>query len=298
MTTGLFVGLITLDVIYLIPQLPTANQKLVARDYTIAAGGPATNAAITFQYLEQNPRSNSRLIGVLGCHALSQIVLADLQQRAIDLIDLDPDSADPIPTSSILVTEATGDRAVVSLNAMRSQIPADRLDPYPLDTLLQGIEVVLIDGHQMAISHKIAQQARAQRIPVVIDAGSWKPGFETVLPLADYVICSANFYPPHCTTQADLFAYLQQLGVPHIAVTHGAAPIEFCCSAQPNSIERGQVPVPQHSVIDTVGAGDIFHGAFCHFRRQADFPTALHQAAQVAAYSCRSFGTRAWMSKG
>ncbi|MGC9503545.1 hypothetical protein [Baaleninema sp.] len=48
---GLFVGLTTLDVIYLSERLPQPDEKLVASDYTIAAGGPATNAAVSFSSL-------------------------------------------------------------------------------------------------------------------------------------------------------------------------------------------------------------------------------------------------------
>lgn len=39
MVKGLFVGLITLDLIYSITQYPQENQKIVASDYTVAAGG-------------------------------------------------------------------------------------------------------------------------------------------------------------------------------------------------------------------------------------------------------------------
>ena len=48
---GLFVGLVTLDLIYLANSAPQNNQKIVATDYTVAAGGPATNAAVTFSHL-------------------------------------------------------------------------------------------------------------------------------------------------------------------------------------------------------------------------------------------------------
>ena len=45
---GLFVGLVTLDLIYLAESPPKNNQKLVADDYLVAAGGPVTNAAVAF----------------------------------------------------------------------------------------------------------------------------------------------------------------------------------------------------------------------------------------------------------
>ncbi|MCV3216935.1 PfkB family carbohydrate kinase, partial [Plectonema radiosum NIES-515] len=47
---------------------------------------------------------------------------------------------------------------------------------------------------------------------------------------------------------------------------------------------------------DTLGAGDIFHGAFCNYILRESFPDALAQAANIAAYSCQFFGTRRWMN--
>lgn len=282
MATGLFVGLITLDLIYLTPRLPQSNQKLVASNYTIAAGGPATNAAIAFQSFGHI----GRLMGVVGTHPISQLVLADLQQWAIEVIDLDPSQTAPLPTSSILVTEATGDRAVISINATRTQAAPDRI---PNQTLAE-IEIVLIDGHQMAIGQEIARQANQQGIPIVVDGGSWKTGFETVLCQADYVICSANFRPPACETVDDVFDYLQELGVTRIAISQGAQPLLFR-----EGTATGKIPVPQVTPVDTLGAGDVLHGAFCHFILQTDFQTALAEAAIVASRACQQFGTRSWM---
>ncbi|MFM7423416.1 MAG: sugar kinase [Elainella sp.] len=291
MATGLFVGLITLDLIYLTPALPQPNQKLVAQAYTLAAGGPATNAAITFQFLASSAQTSSskqssltRLMGVIGNHPVSRFILAELQAQQLELIDLQPDSPEPLPVSSVLVTQATGDRAVISINASRTQADPDQIP----EQILSGVEVVLIDGHQMAVGAEIAQRARQASIPVVVDAGSWKPGFEAVLRQADHVICSANFQPPDW--QGDPLDYLQSLGVPYSAVTRGEQPIWACSRG-----ERFTVPVPSVSAVDTIGAGDVFHGAFCYYILQLEFRQALEQAAQVAAQSCRSFGTREWM---
>ncbi|MBW4582173.1 MAG: sugar kinase [Tildeniella nuda ZEHNDER 1965/U140] len=280
---GLFIGLVTLDLIYLVDRPPLANQKLVASDYTVSAGGPATNAAVTFSHLG----NEAIVLGVLGTHPMAQLILTDLQQHGVTLNDLNPTLAAPPPVSSIMVTERTGDRAVVSLNAMKMQaiahIPA---------TNLQDVAVVLIDGHQMDVGRTIAMQARSQGIPVVIDGGSWKPGFETVLPLADYVICSANFQPPNCQSTKDVIAYLAALGVPHIAITQGQQPIQYWTATQ-----AGQINVPVVNVVDTLGAGDIFHGAFCHAILQTGFKEALTIAANIAAQSCQHFGTRRWMEE-
>ncbi|MBD2083033.1 sugar kinase [Leptolyngbya sp. FACHB-17] len=271
---GLFVGLVTLDLIYLADAPPIANQKIVAQDTTIAAGGPATNAAIAFQQLG----NSATLMGAIGSHPICHLIQSDLQSCGVQIVDLAPAKTELPPVSSIVVTKSTGDRSVVSINAVRSQIDPDRISP----DILDNIDVVLIDGHQMAIGARLAKMADDRSIPVVIDAGSWKPGFETVLPWVNYAICSASFHPP---TDQTVFEYLRSFGIPHMAITHGKNAIEL-----PNH----KINVPQVPVVDTLGAGDIFHGAFCHYILMCDFHTALSKAAQIAAYSCQFFGTREW----
>lgn len=287
MARGLFVGLITLDLIYLLEELPDRNQKQVALDYAAAAGGPATNAAVTFGYLGNQPQ----ILGVLGSHPIRELILADVQPWNVEIIDLQPDRIHPPPTSSILVTRLTGERAVISMNAVQSQAMTAAIPP----DVLNDIDIVLLDGHQMAISEAIAHQAKAQHIPVVIDGGSWKPGFDRVLPLADVVICSANFRPPGCETITAVLDYLESLGIPHCAATQGENPILYRSLSQ-----TGEIAVPPVRSVDTLGAGDVFHGAFCSFYLQTQelpsgFPQALAAAAPVASLACSAFGTRSWM---
>lgn len=279
---ALFVGLITLDLIYLATSAPQNNQKLVASDYTVAAGGPATNAAVTFSYLG----NQAKVLGVLGTHPMTQLIRGDLTKYSVAIADLDPSINTPPPVSSIIVTQATGERAVISINAVKTQASGDSILP----NILDNVDIVLIDGHQMQVGYAIAQMAKANHIPVVIDGGSWKAGFEQALPFVDYAICSANFHPPDCHSEAETVAYLQSLGIPHIAITHGEQPITYFSQG-----EFGNIAVPSIQPVDTLGAGDIFHGAFCHYILQAKFTHALDQAAQIAATACQYFGTRRWL---
>ncbi|CBN54788.1 MULTISPECIES: sugar kinase [Kamptonema] len=278
---GLFIGLVTLDFAYLVTDYPSQNQKVVANDYTATAGGPATNAAVTFSYLG----NQSNLLGVIGCHPITQLIKADLGEFHINLIDLDPTRPESPPVSSIIITQSTADRAVISINATKSQsrqnINSD---------ILKAIDIILIDGHQMAASKEIAQIAKSNNIPIVVDAGSWKAGFEEILPLVDYTICSGNFYPPNCHNSKEVFTYLSAIGIPHIAITCGEKPIQYLSGGISGIIE-----VPQINPVDTLGAGDIFHGAFCHYILQANFIEALAAAAKVASHSCQFFGTRRWI---
>jgi sugar/nucleoside kinase (ribokinase family) len=279
---GLFVGMTTLDLIYLAEALPHPNQKVVAIDALTAAGGPATNAAVAFQSLG----NQALLLSILGRHPITQLIRADLEPLGLQLCDLAPDSIASPPVSSIIVTQATAERAVISINATR--LLADPTG-FNWEQLLP-IDIVLLDGHQLAMSAVVAAQARAAGIPVVLDGGSWKPGLETILAEVDYAICSANFQPPACASSAEIWDYLSDCGIEHIAITHGEHPIAYLSRGQ-----RGQIPVPSIDAIDTLGAGDIFHGAFCHFVPYLDFTAALEQAARVAARACESFGTRSWI---
>lgn len=285
MKTGVFVGLITLDCIYQTHKALEANEKQVAEAMLLAAGGPATNAAVAFRALGHR----AILIGVLGNHPLSAVVRDDLTQQNIELIDLMPEVTIPPPFSSIVVNTVTGDRAVISRNA------ADRPRPTnpPVGDLLSQVDCVLIDGHQMSLGKQLAQQAQQAGVPVVIDAGSWKSGFEEVLPLATVVIASAAFQPPGYGPEQDAIAYLKTLKIPHIAVTRGASPILYQTDTQISAL-----PVPAIQPVDTLGAGDIFHGAFCHnYATGTHFLESLAQAAQVASEACQSFGTRQWIQQ-
>jgi sugar/nucleoside kinase (ribokinase family) len=281
--SALFVGLITLDFIYLADAPPQNNQKLVATDYTLAAGGPATNAAVTFSHLG----NKATILGVLGSHPMKQLICTDLENCQVAIIDLDPHQITPPPVSSIIVTQGTGERAVISINAVKTQANITSIPP----NILENIDIILIDGHQMAISFHLAQTAKTHNIPIVIDGGSWKPGFAEILPFVNYALCSANFYPPNCKNQQDVFNYLQDFNIPHIAITQGENPIQYLTCGQ-----SGVVNVPKIQTVDTLGAGDIFHGAFCNYILQTSFIDALALAGNIATNACKYFGTRHWMN--
>ncbi|MGK7931738.1 MAG: sugar kinase [Microcystaceae cyanobacterium] len=279
---GLFVGLATLDCIYLVEQFPSQNQKIVALDHCISAGGPAANAAITFQAWG----NQGQWLGNLGNHPISQLIKADLQKYNLRIQDLSPDSLFSPPVSSITVTKGSGDRSVISLNATKIQASPEQLPTH----LLSDIDIILIDGHQMAISAVIAQEAQQQDIPVIIDGGSWKRGFDTVLPYADYVIASSNFYPPDCHSQEDVLIYLKQFDLKAAAITNGGNAIVF-----EEKDRKKYLDINSRKVIDTLGAGDIFHGAFCHYILENDVVFSLKKASEVASLSCQFFGTREWL---
>ncbi|MFJ9896104.1 PfkB family carbohydrate kinase [Streptomyces sp. NPDC091280] len=281
---GLFVGLCTLDVIQLVDHPPGADEKLTARDQLVAAGGPAANAAVAFAHLG----GTAALLTAIGRHALGAAATTDLNASGVTVTDLAAHSLEPPAVSSVLVTEATGERAVASTNATRHRLAP----PDDLDALLAACDIVEFDGHHMELAVATARAARAAGRTTLFDGGSWKPGTETLLPFIDVAVCSADFHPPG----TDTLRFLRQQGVAWSAVSAGAAPIVW---AAPDA--EGTVDVPTVRVADTLGAGDVLHGALAHhLARRAARPTtehfvaALTAAAEVASRSCTSFGTRAW----
>ena len=185
---GLFVGLATLDCLYRVAAPPGPNQKITALDQEIAAGGPAANAAITFAALG----GHATLVTDLGTHPLARAAADDLIANGVAVRAVEPESARVPAVSSIYLTAGSGDRSVVSVNASAGSVPP----PDWLGQLVEGADVVLLDGHHPELALAAARVARQERVPVLLDAGSWKPVFERLLPLVDVAICSADLRVP------------------------------------------------------------------------------------------------------
>ncbi|MFI9797472.1 PfkB family carbohydrate kinase [Streptomyces sp. NPDC052302] len=288
---GLFVGLCTLDVVQLVDRVPGPDEKLTARDQLVTAGGPAANAAVTFAHLG----GVARLLTAVGSHPLGETVRADLDRAGVAVTDLAAGRDEPPAVSSVLVTAGTGERAVASTNA-RGQ----RLGPPPdPDALLSACDIVQFDGHHPALALATARAARAAGRRTVLDGGSWKPGTEDLLPYIDVAVCSAAFRPPGTAETDGTLRFLRDHGVTWAAVSQGPRPLVW---AGPDG--GGTVEVPAVHVVDTLGAGDVLHGALTHgLARHTEltgpaFTDALRAATALAARSCTSFGTRAWMRKG
>jgi sugar/nucleoside kinase (ribokinase family) len=146
----------------------------------------------------------------------------------------------------------------------------------------------------MATAIDVAGRARHRGITTVLDGGSWKPGTDQLLACIDAAICSADFRPPGCETPHAVAAFLRGFGVRAVAISRGGEPV-LCWEGE----QHTTVPVPRIEVIDTLGAGDVLHGAFCHVAAGSAgtgwFLPAIEAAVDVASRSCAHRGTRAWL---
>ena len=271
------VGLATVDLIQRVEQLPGLDAKAEALAAEVAAGGPATNAAITAAALG----ARVTLVTAVGAHPLGGLIRADTARYGVTLLDAAPDDPTPPPVSAVTVLDATGQRTIVSRNARGAAVAV----PPDLPGVLSTADVVLADGHHPQLARAAATAGR----PLLLDAGSWRPVFAELLPRAEVVVCSAAFRPPGA---ADVRTTLQAAGVRRGAVTRGPEPIRWW-----DGDRTGELAVPPVRAVDTAGAGDVFHGALAvALGRGEDLLPALSYATRIAGVRVRHAGPRAWLS--
>lgn len=281
-----FVGLTTVDLLYGVEAIPQRNEKIVARSQAVFAGGPATNAAMTCAFLG----GKTCLHSSLGKHPATSIARDELARYGVEHFDLAPEYSEPPSVSSILVLAASGERSVVSANATRLPAGVELLN----QAAIAASALLMVDGHNMKACVAAAQVARAHGVTTVLDGGSWKAGMEELLPLIDYPICSQDFRLPGMSGEAeDIAGALMRLGAKGVAITRGERPVLAWEGAR-----EFEVVVPQVRVVDTLGAGDVFHGAFCRAFavENTGFEAALQFAVRVASASCEHEGARGWMA--
>lgn len=278
MKKGLFVGLAGLDFVYYLDQPPVENKKYKTNDYSCAVGGPAANAAITYTLLG----GTARLITCIGDSDFGKVIKKTLtEEYGIELIDLAA-SSELIPSvSSILVNPANGNRTVWSGQQVWNGAAASIAF---LAGLLDSAAFCLSDCQLYDVSRTLLACAQENGIPVILDAGSWKDYIEEYFAIASDIIASGDCISPEGKNLLDL---RDLYPAKNLAVTQGEGDILW--KDQEGS---GSITPPTVVAVDTLGAGDVFHGAYCYFKfeRGLTFAEALEQAAQVAASSVQYRG--------
>jgi sugar/nucleoside kinase (ribokinase family) len=278
----LFTGLNTIDLQFPVSEFPAHNGKAKAFYNEINVGGPATNAAIACAHLG----GNADLLTPIGKHLLTAFVEDDLKKFNIRLFDPLAGSERKPVFASIITSASTGERTVYSYYPDKED-----QDKYNLNLNLNDYSLVMFDGFHPELAIQIAKICREKRITTVLDGGSWKPRLDEMLMYLDIAVCSDDFHVPSGDAPADVFDYLHAAGIKDVAITRGEKSILYSRQNSP-----GEIVIPTINVTDTLGAGDIFHGAFCHYFMDGnDFVTSLRLASRVAAHSCQTTGTRQWM---
>lgn len=275
---GVFAGLTTLDVVQHVERLPERDEKVTSTEQFLAAGGPAANAAVTFAALG----GSAVLVTALGSGPAADVARADLRAHAVRVVEVPVESGDT-PVSSVLVERRSGERSVAGTDATA-------LRPTTTSPITSyGADVVLLDCHHPELAEAVLD---AERAPAVVDAGRWKEPMRRLLPRAQTVIASAGFRTPDAPDSAASARELLRMGVPTVLTTHGPNPVRWLDGGT-----RGSVTPPRVTAVDTLGAGDAFHGAYCLqvAAGPPDVPDRIAAAARVAALRTTVAGPRAWL---
>jgi sugar/nucleoside kinase (ribokinase family) len=283
---ALFFGLTTVDIQYFIEKFPESNQKIKTQEPLVHPGGPSANAAITFSFFN----GESTFVTYIGKNPFTSLIQDDFCKNGIQVIDLVENKPfDPI-FATILTTLDNGDRTIIS------HFPSETKNSLTdLESLINfsEYEVLFIDGFYPETTLQICKLAKQHNLQVIFDGGSWKPGIEPLLNYVDIAICSENFIPPKCIDYNDVIPFLKQYEINNIAITRGEKSIKWIEDDEIHSIE-----IPQINSVDSLGAGDIFHGAFTWFYLN-NYPLgeSLVEAGKIASESTLYRGTRQWMTK-
>ena len=277
------IGLNATDTVILLPRFPEYAGKIAFTRELIMPGGQVATAMLTCAKLGLK----AKYIGTMGDDERGRIQMESLQSSGIDLADVEVRRNCPNQTAYILIDERTGERTVVWKRADCLRLEAESIR----EEMITCARLLHIDGTDSAACTRAAEIARVHGIPVTVDVDTVYAGFEEVLPFVDYLIASSEF-PSRWMKEADTVRALEQLQdkyrIPVAGVTLGA----FGALVR---MEGKLIYSPGFEVncVDTTGAGDVFHGAFCYsVLQKMPMREALEFSNAMAALNCTALGAR------
>lgn len=273
------IGIAVLDYVYGVGVMPTTATKHRSTKLEVVGGGIAANAAVAVARLGGRALLATRL----GPDVAGDAIRAELEAEGVDMSLSRPVAGRRSPVSAIMVDPA-GERMIVSYSD--PDMPAD---PGWLPAALpSGVGAVLADTRWEEGGLPMFRLARAAGVPAILD-GDRKPQLPGVLEAATHVAFSEQGLAEQ-TGLSDPAEALRSFG-PHpawLAVTCGSGGV-FVWSKG----ELSHVPAFAVDAVDTLGAGDVWHGAFALALAEGrDEMDAVRFASAAAAIKCTRFGGR------
>lgn len=278
------VGHAALDRIFGVASWPQGSGKIAAHRFEESGGGMAANAAVAITRLG----GKAIFWGPTGADAVADAIHAQFVAEKVDAGSLRRFAEHSSSHSCVLVDER-GERLVVGFRGSALQAPADWL---PLDQI-SSAGALLADVRWPAGAQRALGAAREAGIPAILDADVAPP--QTIAMLAswaDHVVFSQRGLESYAGTDGEtgLRRILAQ-GARVAAVTQGEAGVLFIEAATPHEVRR--CPAFPVDTVDTLAAGDIFHGAYALALAQGcPAASAMRFAAAAAAIKCGRPGGR------
>lgn len=277
------VGLNATDTMLIVPHFPAYAGKVPFQEEFLCPGGQVASAMVACARLGLR----AKYIGAVGDDERGRIQIESLRGTGVNLDHVQVRRNCANQSAYIIIDRSTGERTV-----LWRRDDCLRIDPGEIaDEHITCARLLHIDGHDTPAVAHAAAIARKHGIPVTVDVDTIYHGFDRVLPNIDYLVASSEF-PAAWTGVNDPFRALEAIqneyGMRVAAMTLGAhgslarAAGEFYYS-----------PAFVVNCLDTTGAGDIFHGAFCYaVLRGMGMRDALDFSNAMAALNCTALGAR------
>jgi len=279
---ALFIGSSTKDMIMLVDAPPESDQRISASQFTVSLGGVASTAAAAHQKLG----GTTAMISIVGDDETGEYIAADLTAQNFAWLQLL--HTDKAPSSiSMIQVEKNGKRCITHYGGCIKEMTFERLDLSALkETRFLHLGVMNPD-----LMLKLARYCKEETNALLsIDGGNIpKDLMEELLPYTDV------FIPDNKTAMKTLG--LEPKEACRYYVEHGAA-FAAVTAAEDGTIgfdgtDWYHAPAISVHVLDTLGAGDNFHGAFLYAMNQDwDMNKRLFFANVFASLSCEGLGGR------
>ena len=269
------------DIVMRVENFPAPGTKIYASEFVVTGGGCAANAATTVARLGVQ----AYFAGPLGDRndTISRDILSGLEREGIDcggVVRVAGASA----SVSLILLDAVGEKEIATRRGkgLDGALPADA------ERLVADLDAVLVDNRFPAFVTPICRAASARGIPVVIDLDQATAPEDPLLALGTHIIASAEALRGTFKSQ-DLKLALPELAKyfkGFAAVTDGPEGVFFMKGDQ-----LRHMPAFKVDAVDTLGAGDAFHGAFTvSLVESSDVIQAMRFACAAAAIKCTRFG--------
>jgi sugar/nucleoside kinase (ribokinase family) len=278
------VGVNAVDHLCTVGVFPVFNTKTELAGYECQPGGQVATALVALQRWG----CRSAYVGTFGDGQAGELSRRSLVDEGIDVAAARTRDGTSNQLAFILVDAASGERTILMHRPSALTLRPDELDR----AVVTAGRVLHLDGYDLDAALQAATWARAAGIPVVVDVDALVAGVERLLQLTDAVIVSLEF-ARHVTGAREPEAALDKLAAetraPLIAITLGAEGVIARASGAPPL----RVPAFVVPVVDTTGAGDIFHAGFIYGLLNGwELERTLRFANATAGLKCTRRGGR------
>ncbi|MCU0500351.1 MAG: carbohydrate kinase family protein [Anaerolineae bacterium] len=281
-------GQATLDVLLRLRDLPTWETYTRLQGFGLEGGGPAATALVAAAKLG----ARVGFVGTAGNDAAAESKLRSMRACGVDLSRLVVRAAPEGQVTGVFVHSETGERTFALMTGPEEHLL--RVDELDRD-YIESADYLHLDGFHAQAALQAARWMRAAGKQVVLDGhrttGPIKPHMAALVEHVDILISGAGFVQALTGISDTLAAGAAALRFgPRLVVQTEGAGGSYTVTAH----DRFHTPAFEVAVLDTTGAGDVFHGAYIvgllhgwDLRDIAQFATA------VAAIKCGKLGGRA-----